>query len=165
MSTKDLVLIEYLETVDETLAFPVQHQIHKRRSSPSGSRYHLTNLEKEGVLERNEHKQLLPGPRFIQKLHSMGILDKWLRTKAGGLFMLYLGGQSTTWVETRVGIITNVKAGGAVVTWMPDEEGRTSQTKIKRSTLRRIWPVYVGDKLYATRYETKMYNFSKEKNG
>lgn len=163
MKTTDKILLAYCEIVERDLTFPVHFTIQKEHGR--GCRYHLTQLEEQGVLERNEAKQLLPGPRFIQRLHQIDSLDKWLRTKAGALFMLHLDGPQTTWVESRVGIVTEVKAGGAVVTWIPDEDGNTSQTKIKRSSLRRIWPVYVGDKLYVTRYETKTYNFAKERHG
>lgn len=152
------ILSLYLEMVAEDKAFPLQNHVQKASDAHENTRYHLQKLLKAGVLERNETKQIVPGPQFIPCLHSLGILDKWLLSEGAPLLLNQLGGVCRTTGQTRLGVVSEVKEEEAIVVWLGED---SRPCRIPRKTLRRIWPVRVGDRIYATQYTTKTQGFVK----
>lgn len=153
------ILHIYLKLVADDCTWPLQNHVQKASDNFENTRYHLQHLIKDGVLDRNETKHIIPGPKFIPTLHSLGVLDKWLLSPGAPLLLSQLGGRMKTLGQTRVGVVTSVEEDRAYVVWVgSDNEG----AYIKRSTLRRVWPVEIGNRIYATQYTTKYQGFVKE---
>lgn len=150
-------MLMYLGFVEDNMCFPLLGNIQKIADSPEGVRYHLEAMVKEKILEKNEQKNLLPGKNFLWYLENEGILDQWLQSKAGLLFMSVCG--SGKFIGTTVqGLIVAADDEKATIAWADTERKNSVLTK---KQLKRIWPVRRGENIYVTTFEAKLQGVSK----
>lgn len=155
---KKIAMLTYLNFLESNLCFPLLGNLQKIAVSPEGIRHHIESFTKADILIRNEQKNLLPSKKFLWYLESEGILDQWLRTKAGSLFMSVLGNGVVSG-HTKEGLIVAVDFEGATILWLDEHNNSTSV--LHKKQLKKVWPVVRGNKIYLTKFEAKLYGFTK----
>lgn len=155
------VLMHWVEWVENNKCFPLMNFLRTSAGKASESvRYHVEKMLDSGVLKYSgEGKVILPGPGLIPELTKMGTLDKVLHKKSGALIMAVLG-SGVVKGNSQAGLITRVTKEKVNVTWFDDDESDEAQFGMVR--LKKITPLKPGNKLHLTRFESKLYLFSKE---